>query len=428
MSGSSPTNDRTAFADTVRRHLEALCSVTPDRRPGSSGNHDAASYTVGAFEHAGWKPILQRFDCIDWDTTGAALIIGDRTIPVVPAPYGAGVHADGPIRIVHDLDDLANVDVSDEHVADPILVVTGALAAEQLTPRSYPFYSNEAHSQILDELEAAHPSAIVAVTGTCPDVCGAVNPFPLIEDGTFPIATANIRPQDAASLLENEGEMAHIDIDSARWSATSQNVTARNERAGDRVLVIAHLDSKPGTPGAVDNASGVAVLLLLAELLAADKRDLPVGVELLAVNGEDHYAAPGEMAWLAEHGDSLDDIALAINIDGAGYRNGTPSYSTYNLDPNVSTHIHTVFSHHPTVANGPAWYQSDHAIFAMQGRPALAITSEPIAQIMATLYHSAADTPNQVDPDQLIDIATSLAELITTWPTGQIEFRVSQPI
>ena len=227
MSGSSPTNDRTAFADTVRRHLEALCSVAPDRRPGSSGNHDAASYTAAAFEHAGWKPILPRFDCIDWDTTGAALTVGGRSIPVVPAPYGAGVHADGPLRIVHDLDDLADVDVSDQNVSDPILVVTGALAADPLTPRSYPFYSNDAHTQILDAFEAAHPCAVLGVTGPHHAMCGAVDPFPLIEDGTFPVATANIRQRDAASLLECDGKTAHIEIHSTRRAAHRRTSSQR---------------------------------------------------------------------------------------------------------------------------------------------------------------------------------------------------------
>lgn len=415
---SSIPADRASAAERVDRHVQALCSVTPDRRPGSPGNHAATSYTASALEHAGWNVSFQDFDCIDWASTGATLTVGDRSVPVAPAPYGAGVRADGPVRIVHDLDDLAQVGAAAENAADPILVVTGALAAEPLTPRNYPFYTRDDHIQILDALEAAHPCAVLGVTGPHHVMSGAVDPFPLIEDGTFPFATANIRQRDAGPLLEWDGRTAHIEISSTRRAGTSRNVVATSGHRDGRVLVIAHLDSKPGTPGAVDNASGVAVLLLLAELLFDDDRDLPVGVELLAVNGEDHYAAPGELAWLAAHGDALDQIALVINIDGAGYRYGTPSYSTYNLDPDLAHHIDTVFSNHPTLAHGPAWYQSDHAIFAMNGRSALAVTSEPIAQIIEALFHSRADTVDEVDSDQLVEIAATLAGVIMTWPTS----------
>ena len=298
--------------ETVDRHLEALCSVAPDRRPGSRGNHDATSYTATALEHVGWNVSFQDFECIDWETTGATLTVGARSIPVVPAPYGAGVHADGPLRIVSELEDLAEGGVGDQNVADPILVVMGALAADPLTPRGYPFYANDDHIQILDAFEAAHPCAVLGVTGLHHSMCGAVDPFPLIEDGSFPVATANIRQRDAGPLLGCDGQTAHIEIHSTRRAAHSQNVVATSGHRDGRVLVVAHLDSKPGTPGAVDNASGVAVLLLLAELLTADDRQPPVGVELLAVNGEDHDAAPGELAWLAHHGDALDEIATTL--------------------------------------------------------------------------------------------------------------------
>jgi aminopeptidase YwaD len=181
--------------------------------------------------------------------------------------------------------------------------------------------------------------------------------------------------------------------------------------------VIAHIDTKPGTPGAVDNATGVVALLLLAELLDPARRpDLPIGVELLTVNGEDHYAAPGELAWLASNGDALEEVTLAINIDGAGYRRGKSAYSTYNVDGDAAKHVQRVFATRDDFIRGPDWYQSDHAIFAMRGRPALAITTEYVQEMLGELFHSAADTPDQVDIDLVVGIAEALEELILTWP------------
>jgi aminopeptidase YwaD len=144
--------------------------------------------------------------------------------------------------------------------------------------------------------------------------------------------------------------------------------------------------------------------------------DLPIGVELLAVNGEDHYAAPGELAWLASNGDALEEVMLAINIDGAGYRRGKSAYSTYNVDGAAAEHVRRVFEARDDFIHGPDWYQSDHAIFAMRGRPALAITTEHVQQMLGELFHSAADTPDQVDIDLVAGIAEALEELIVTWP------------
>ena len=44
-------------------------------------------------------------------------------------------------------------------------------------------------------------------------------------------------------------------------------------------------------------------------------------IELVAFNGEDYYAAPGERLYLQQNED-LSAIDLLINIDGAGYYRG----------------------------------------------------------------------------------------------------------
>ena len=202
-----------------------------------------------------------------------------------------------------------------------------------------------------------------------------------------------------------------------RRPARACNVVAASGRASGRVTVMAHVDTKPGTPGAVDNAAGVVVLLLLADLLSPARHgELPVGLELLAVNGEDHFAAPGEVAWLAAQHDRLEDIALAVNIDGAGYHDGRSAFSTSNVDDDLAAHIATVMARHDDLVPGPAWYQSDHSIFAMRGRPALAITSERLEQLLADVYHSPNDTPDKADARHIVAMSLALRDLIAEWP------------
>ena len=331
---------------------------------------------------------------------------------MTPSPYGLGVAAFGPLRILHSVESLRRTDL-----AGSIVVLTDALAAEPLTPRAFPFYGSEEHTAILDSLEESRPAAVIAVTGRYPELCGALDPFPLIEDGDFTIPTANVRPADAVHLLNAEGSMASVEIRSERRPSKARNIMAIREPRNHRITVVAHIDTKPGTPGAVDNAAGVVVLLLLADLLSPTRHThLPIGIELLVVNGEDHFAAPGEVAWLEANDGRLDDVALMINIDGAGYCEGGSAFSLYNVDDGITAHVKRSFAGYADIAEGPGWYQSDHAIFAMQGRAALAITTERVQEMLAVLFHSQHDTPDKVDINRIINIATALESLLANWP------------
>ncbi len=400
------------LASGANRRLAKLCAVAPDRRPGSRGNRESTAYTADLLALAGWEVATPEFDCLDWRTDGGSLDIGDRSIDLTPSPYGLGVSASGPLRVLRELGDLDRTDL-----AGSILLLTGTLAAEPLTPKAFPFYGSEEHTRIIRSLEAVTPAAVVAVTGRYPALCGALDPFPLIEDGDFTIPTANLRPPDAEWALGHAGVEATVEIRSERWPARACNVIARRGPQSGRVTIIAHIDTKPGTPGAVDNAAGVLVLLMLAEILSPSRYPkLPVGVELLLVNGEDHYAAPGEVDWLAANEGRLEDVVVAVNLDGVGYRGANTAYSTYNLDAGLATHVESSFAGRRRLIEGPEWYQSDHAIFAMQGRPAVALTTELVDEMLETLFHSASDTPSQVDTSLLVEVAEAIADLIVAWP------------
>ncbi|MFO7892119.1 MAG: M28 family peptidase [Longimicrobiales bacterium] len=92
---------------------------------------------------------------------------------------------------------------------------------------------------------------------------------------------------------------------------TLTNVFARfRPAAADRVLLVAHWDTRPTAdyesdpalrdrpiPGANDGASGTAVLLQLAAVLSSHSP--PIGVDLLLTDGEDY--APDHMYLGAEH-------------------------------------------------------------------------------------------------------------------------------
>jgi aminopeptidase YwaD len=315
------------------------------------------------------------------------------------------------VRVLASIDDIGR-----PGVRGSVALITGELASEPMTPKTFPFYGSDAHAKIISALENARPAVVIAVTGKYPELCGALDPFPWVEDGDFQIPAASIRPEEAGPLLAAEGHPASVTIEAHRIPSRAHNVIGRRGPPGRRITVCAHIDTKPDTPGAVDNATGVAALVLLGDLLSLEQ--LPIEVELLAVNGEDHFAAPGEIAWLEANRDTLDEIELFINVDGAGYRQGGTAYSLYNVGDVDADRIRTGFSGIEDLVEGPPWFQSDHAILAMQGRPAMAFTTEFVQEMLADLFHSEEDTVEQVDPDRIVSLAQALRDLTVRWPSG----------
>lgn len=387
-------------------HLHALCDVSPDRRLGGPGNEQAAGYVAAEMRSAGWTVTEPSLDVLDWTGSPGHVRVGKQQWLVTPSPYAKGAEVTRRLVVARTLDDLG------ADVRGQVVLLLDELAAEPLTPIGYPFYDNPEHATLIDRLIAARPRVVLAGTGTAPQTAGALDPFPLIEDGAFPISTGNLRRDDAHELAELAGDEVRVDMSAHRWPARARNVIARRGPASPRLVVVAHLDTKPGTPGAVDNAAGVVVLLLLARALGGAVDDDDMGVELLAVNGEDCYHPAGQLAYLREHGDHLDEVALVVNIDGAGYRAADTAYSLYGVSDDLADAVRAALRDAPRIDEGPAWMQSDHMVFAQRSVPAVAFTTEKIDELLAEVAHSPHDVPAQVDVTLLTDLSKALAGLV----------------
>ena len=130
------------------------------------------------------------------------------------------------------------------------------------------------------------------------------------------------------------------------------------------------------------------------------------------MNGEDYYASPGELQYLASNAGRFDEIVLGINLDGVGYCQGRIAYSLYGCPADMTAAIRQVFSACEDLVEGEAWYQGDHALFLMNQRPTLAITSERVAELVAQVTHGPQDKPEVVDPARLVSVALALRDLL----------------
>jgi aminopeptidase YwaD len=405
--------DPRALADRIESWLKVLCEEVGNRHVGSEGNRRATDFLYDAFSVAGWDTRRMPFDCIDWEAGEARLEVDGQTYPAHVGPYSPACDVRAAVAAASTLDELQQRDVAGE-----LLLIHGPLAAEQIMPKNFKFYQPLGHPELVALLERLKPAAIVAATGRNPGLAGGVYPFPMFEDGDFDIPTAYMKDVDGQQLLEQaglsasgSGGEAHLSLVSRRIPSTGCNVLARKGEGGStRIVVCAHVDAKKGTPGALDNAAGVCVLLALAELLN-DHRDRPA-VELLAFNGEDYYSAPGQIAYLNGHPAGLEDVLLAINIDGAGFIEGRSAFSFYQCPDRIIASMRAILSENDELMEGTEWYQGDHMIFVMQQRPAIAVTSEHALRICTDISHTPQDRPDLVAPAKLARIALALRDLI----------------
>jgi aminopeptidase YwaD len=147
--------------------------------------------------------------------------------------------------------------------------------------------------------------------------------------------------------------------------------------------------------------------LIAAELLGRREPNRPV--EILLLNGEDYYAASGQLHYLETVGVSPATVSLAVNVDAVGLRDHRTAFSLYELPSDLEPSVRGALDRRPDLIEGPSWYQSDHMVFVQSGVPAVAVTSERFAEdIAAAVAHTRADTIELVDPAILVHAAEAL--------------------
>ncbi|HEY9749789.1 MAG TPA: M20/M25/M40 family metallo-hydrolase [Allocoleopsis sp.] len=197
------------------------------------------------------------------------------------------------------------------------------------------------------------------------------------------------------------------------------------------ILVGAHYDAVPGSPGADDNATGVAVLLELARAFAQAPIRYPLrliafDLEEQGLAGSRHYAASLQQ----------EPVRLMLSLEMLGYCDRTPGSQQYppgleyffpnqgnfiGLIGNLKTIPDLIYlSHHLRRAGVPCrWLpagkrgmilpdtrRSDHAAFWDRGDRALMVTDT--ANLRNPHYHKPSDRLETLDLDFLTGVCRGL--------------------
>lgn len=394
--------------DQAKKHLNKLCVEINDRSVGSKGNQMATQYSDEIFRKFGLKTEMPEFDVMDWQNDGAEVVCGDEQFEIFVGPYSNGCDVTGKLYCASTLEELEKIDAR-----DGILFVYGEIAKEQLMPKNFVFYNPEEHKHLVYLLEHSNANAIISATGRNASLAGGEYPFPLIEDGDFDIPNTFMTEEEGAKLLKFQGQEVHLVSRSKRIPSKAFNSISRiGSDAAQKIVITAHIDAKKGSPGAIDNATGVVIMLLLAELLK--NYNGKYQVELVAFNGEDYYAVPGQMNYIASKQGDFSDVLLNINIDGAGFNEGSSAFSMFNLPENQNNIIQKILQESLDIEEGVQWVQGDHSIFVQFGRPAIAVSSKWFIDKVdsQTITHTKKDNITIVNPERLVNIALAIEKFV----------------
>jgi hypothetical protein len=159
-----------------------------------------------------------------------------------------------------------------------------------------------------------------------------------LSEDFFPRSYAHMDNLDrCARYIQDHFKKAGADTSIQEFSAagkTYQNVIGFfGDKTGARIVIGAHYDARAKTPGADDNASGVAGLIELAYLIG--KQKLNTGIELVAYSLEEPPFFGTQDMGSAHHARMLHDqevdVKCMIALEMIGYFSSQPGSQSYPI-------------------------------------------------------------------------------------------------
>ncbi len=389
------------LSNLVKVYLDKLCVKIGPRPTGSENNKNAQAYLAKMLQGTDFELELQTFDCLDWEDSGAEILLGNQKFEVMVNPFSPACEITAPYVVLKTLAQLAEGNLDGK-----IAVLDDELASEPLMPKSFKFWNPERHQKIIHLLETKAPRGIVAIS---PKLS---NTEPIFEDGDFRIPSVTAHNKDRDWILQQQGNPMTLVIRSETRPSDGANVIARKPGlASGKIVICAHMDTKPNTPGAIDNGSGVAVLLTLAHLLR-ETRSMDLGIELICFNGEDYYSTPGQIAYLEDQSQYFDEIRLVINVDGVGVKGARNSIAFFDCSDQFVHEVNQRKAKYQKFTQVDPWPQGDHSIFLPHGVSCVALSSEGIWELVGPVIHTPQDTLDKLDIGNIADAVLFIREII----------------
>lgn len=183
-----------------------------------------------------------------------------------------------------------------------------------------------------------------------------------------------------------------------------------------KVIVGAHFDSAPGSPGANDDASGVGVVLAVARALAdAPCRSAPVTVVLF---DQEEVGLRGSRAFVQTL--VAADVRAVHTIDQVAWdADGDRFFELELPTPALEAEWRAAASVVGVSLMVTSTSGTDHQSFREAGLPAVGLTEEYVGGDTTPHFHRATDTPASISPHiSYLVLAAQLTTLVVLEQTS----------
>jgi Zn-dependent M28 family amino/carboxypeptidase len=250
----------------------------------------------------------------------------------------------------------------------------------------------------------------------------------------------------AADYIERELQAAGYTARSQPFRAAGnacRNIEAelRGTALPDEIVVVgAHYDTVPGSPGADDNASGVAALLALARGLAHSPGSRTLRFLAFANEEPPWFWRPemGSLVYAKQCRARHDRIVAMLSLESVGFYSDTPRSQTYpawlgllysstgnfvafigNVSSRPLVHraitafratsaLPSIGAAAPNSIPGVGW--SDHWSFWQAGYPGIEVTDTALYR--NPYYHTSADTPDRLDYPRMARLSVAMQKVV----------------
>lgn len=378
-----------ASPDAALRHAAVLSREIGPRPSGTPAFLRAADYVEASLRAWGYTVERQPFPFLYFEARGSALrlVASGETIPTVVPEYSAATPPAG-----------IEAPLADGGFGRPeeLQRVGGRVALVQRGPAGFLFRDKVANA-------AAAGAVAIIIYNHTPDPAPQVT---LLAPSRIPAVVVTQEAGQRLLGLMRQGDVrVHLRVETVMEERTTWNVVGRRQgRVGRTVVVGAHLDTVEVSPGANDNASGVAAALEAARLLAGVPLELPLevvafGAEERGLLGSAHYVRRrgGQTGAMV----NLDMVGLGALRAGNGSGDGPLVEAAERAAVGLGTALPRF-----RLPGG-----SDHASFERAGIPAVFLHTGDDPQI-----HTPGDVVERLDPRLMAQAAQLAAAVVLEAP------------
>ncbi len=403
-------------AERLHRWVRELCEFVP-RWPGYPAEARAGEWLAERLRQAGLETHIDTYSFRKWQLNSWSVELhdGDTTESVNSFPMWSTHAGSGTAQLV-DVGLGTEAELLTQSLAGKVAVVTGRALLNVFAtyPDTYHRAAELGAAALVVSSDA--PDNLIRPTSSSQNRLDD-NPIPAFQLGAQDIA----RMRDAA----RRGGRASWTLDAEHQDGITRDVWGWLPGSGEKpgfILVAAHYDA--WFTGALDNATGVAGLIGLAEHFAmVPQAERPRDILFLGVTGHDAgYPYGGISHWLETHPDEVANVELFVNLDHLAAKGEEHLTTTGILDglglvlERPGDEERALFTtRHPALAARFAPYLMEYGLLAVPAptvpevnangdlEGAMGALGVPSVNLtMATPhYHTVEDTPDRIPAEQL---------------------------